>query len=83
MGTRRARALAAAYAEYASDPPSVGARTSRAALHLDLFERPVGSERFSGLFEGPITGRAALMLLVLAGIRTPAPPALSTDSFLL
>jgi len=36
----RARALAAAYPEYAS----LGA--SRAALHLDLFEQPDGIERF-------------------------------------
>jgi hypothetical protein len=36
----RARALAAAYAEYASDPPSVGTPASPAALHLDLFEQP-------------------------------------------
>ncbi len=36
----RARALAAAYPEYASDPPSVGAPPSRAALHLGLFEQP-------------------------------------------
>ena len=36
----RARALAAAYQKYTSDPPSAGTPASRAALHLDLFEQP-------------------------------------------
>jgi hypothetical protein len=32
--------------KYASDPPPVGARASRAALYLDLFEEPGGKRVF-------------------------------------
>ena len=43
----RARALAAAYPEYASLGPS------RAALHLDLFEQPAEERAFWQLAKGP------------------------------
>jgi len=34
------------WTKYASDPPAVGARGSRAAWHLDLFEQPSGKRVF-------------------------------------
>ena len=46
-GYPRARALAAAYAEYASLGPGYPSQMGDAALHLDLFERP-GEKRDSG-----------------------------------